>query len=266
MELFYRKSGSGSPLIILHGLYGSSNNWLSIGKALSDQYTVYLPDQRNHGQSPHNEIHDYPSMRADLIEFIERHELKGARIIGHSMGGKTAMFLAESHPELIGALIVIDIAPTAYTAEGPNNQAALHKKIMEGMLRVDLDRVADREDADRQLAATIESPRIRQFLLKNLYRTRDQAYRWRLNLPVLYRNLPNIMDGLDAGKYSGGEEIAGFPVLFVRGEKSGYISDDDILVIQQIFPMARVSTIPDAGHWLHAEQPALLIRTIRYFL
>lgn len=266
MELFFRKLGSGPPMIIIHGLYGSSDNWLSIGKALSRSYTVYLVDQRNHGQSPHDEVHDYPSMRDDLIEFMDRHELRKATIIGHSMGGKTAVFLSESHPERIDALVVIDIAPTAYGAEASGNQVETHKRIMDAMLEVDFKKAASREDVDEQLAKNIDSPRIRSFLLKNIVRNQDKSLQWKLNVPALRENLEEVLGGLDPKKYRGGEEIAGFPVLFIRGEKSDYISDDDILVIQQIYPMARVTTLPDAGHWLHVEQPALLIKTIRYFL
>lgn len=266
MKLYYRQIGNGPPLLILHGLYGSSDNWLSIAKALSDRYTVYLVDQRNHGRSPHSEIHDYPSMRDDLLELMDRVGLSRATLIGHSMGGKTAVFLAESHPEKVSSLIVIDIAPTAYNLGERSNQYRTHKMILEAMMQVDFSRVANRNDVDRQLALHIESKRIRNFLLKNITRDEVQGYRWRLNVPVLKDSLENLLGGLDAGKYSGGEEIAGFPVLFIRGERSDYILDDDILVIQQIFPEARVSTLPDAGHWLHVEQPGLLVRTIRYFL
>jgi len=266
MKLHYKKLGGGPPLIIIHGLYGSSANWLSIGKALSDQYTVFLLDQRNHGRSPHNNVHDYPSMRDDLIEFMDLHEINKSIIIGHSMGGKTAMFMAESDPERVEALIVVDISPSPYSPEERSGQVLTHKEIMEGMLKTDLSSAASREDIDKRLSLSIDSSRIRSFLLKNIYRTPENAFIWRINVPALYENLENILGGLDAEKYKGGEEIVGFPVLFIRGEKSGYITDDDILVIQQIFPMARVTTIPDTGHWLHVEQPALLIKTIRYFL
>ena len=266
MELYHKKLGSGPPLIIVHGLYGSSDNWLSIGKALSDRYTVYLTDQRNHGRSPHSEIHDYPSMRDDLVEFMDRQNLPRAILIGHSMGGKACMFLAESHPGRIEALVVVDIAPTPYGEGERNGQVQTHRKIMEAMMAVDFSRVASRSDAESQLARSIESRRMRSFLLKNLDGNATKGFRWRLNVHSLYRNLGNLMGGLDAGRYSGGEEIAGFPVLFIRGEKSDYITDEELLTIHQIFPMARVTTLPDAGHWLHVEQAALLIRTIRYFL
>ncbi len=266
MKLFYRKLGAGPPLIIVHGLYGSSDNWQTVGKALANRYTVYLIDQRNHGRSPHSEIHDYPSMRDDLIEFMDLLEIPKAVFVGHSMGGKTVIFLAESHPEKIEALIVIDIAPSAYEPEDLSGQAQTHSMIMKAMMAVDFGLVKRRKDVDRQLSESIHSARVRGFLLKNVSGNAGDGFHWRLNLPVLYENLPNVLGGLDASKYSGGEEIAGFPVLFIRGQNSDYISDDDILVIQQIFPMARITSIPDTGHWLHVEQPALLIKTIRYFL
>jgi len=266
MELFYRKLGEGPPLVIVHGLYGASDNWLSVGKALSDKYTVYLIDQRNHGQSPHSDIHDYQSMLNDLVEFMDRHTLSRAIFIGHSMGGKSVMFLAEAYPERIDALIVIDVAPTPYDSDKHPSQALTHKKIMEGMMSVDFKRVNSREDVEHQLAKSIDSSRIRSFLLKNVSRSNEMGYHWKLNISTLRKSLPAVLEGLDADKYSGGEEITGFPVLFIRGEKSDYISDDNVQVIQQIFPVARITTIPGAGHWLHVEQPNLLVKTIRYFL
>lgn len=262
MELFFRKLGEGPPLIIIHGLYGSSDNWLSIGRSLSSHYTVWLIDQRNHGQSPHSDTHDYPSLRDDLISFMDRHGIGKSIIIGHSMGGKTAMFFAEALPERVEALIVIDIAPGPYKEEDQSGLS--HSNILNAMMQVDFSGVSMREEIDSQL--DIKSSRIRKFLLKNVSRAGDNAFRWRLNVPVLQANLGNVLEGLDTERYRGGEEIAGFPVLFIRGELSAYISDDDILVINQIFPMARVTTIPGAGHWLHVEKPELLLKTIRYFL
>ena len=176
------------------------------------------------------------------------------------------MFLAEKFPERVEALIVIDISPTPYNPDSHPSQALIHKKIIDGLMDVDFNLVKSREDVERQLAERIDNPQIRSFLLKNLKRLADKKFVWKLNVPVLQKNLAEILDGLDAEKYSGGEEIAGFPSLFIRGEKSDYITDDDIQVIYQIFPGARVTTIPNAGHWLHVEQPVLLVKTIRYFL
>jgi pimeloyl-ACP methyl ester carboxylesterase len=266
MELFYRNFGEGPPMIIVHGLYGASDNWLSIGKAFTEDFDVYLVDQRNHGQSPHSDTHDYPAMVDDLIGFMVRHKLQKAILVGHSMGGKTVMFLAEAFPERVDTLIVIDIAPTTCHPDDHSSQARTHIEIVNGMLSVDFSKVKKREDVDEQLARTIHSPRIRSFLMKNVTRSREGEYSWKLNAAVIGKELSSIFNGLDLEKYTPGTGITGFPVLFIRGEKSDYITDDCIPDIKQIFPMAEIATIPRAGHWLHVEQPDLLVKTIRYFL
>jgi len=266
MELFYRNFGEGPPLIIVHGLYGASDNWLAIGKALAGDFDVYLIDQRNHGQSPHSDTHNYPAMRDDLILFMDQHDLQKAILVGHSMGGKTVMFLAEAHPERVDSLIVIDIAPTTCHPDDQSSQARTHIEIVNGMLSVDFSLVKKREDVNKQLALTIHSRRIRSFLMKNVSRTPEGNYHWKLNAAVIGEQLFSIFEGFDLTKYSHGTGITGFPVLFIRGEKSDYILDDCIPDIKQVFPMAEIATIPRAGHWLHAEQPDLLVKTIRYFL
>lgn len=266
MKLFYRNFGKGPPLIIVHGLYGASDNWLSIGKELASDYDVYLIDQRNHGQSPHSETHNYPAMRDDLISFMDEHDIQKAILVGHSMGGKTVMFLAEAFPERVDSLIVIDIAPTTCHPDDQSSQARTHTEIVNGMLMVDFSQVKKREDVDDQLARTIHSRRIRSFLMKNVLRTPEGNYQWKLNASVIGKELSSIFEGIDLSKYSPGTGITGFPVLFIRGENSDYISDDCIPNIKQVFPMAEIATIPRAGHWLHAEQPDLLVKTLRYFL
>ncbi|MCK4852626.1 MAG: alpha/beta fold hydrolase [Bacteroidales bacterium] len=266
MELFYRNFGEGPPLIIVHGLYGASDNWLFIGRSLASNFDVYLVDQRNHGQSPHSDSHNYTAMKDDLLTFMDRQDLQKAILVGHSMGGKTVMFLAETHPERIDSLIVIDIAPTTCHPDDHTSQSRTHTQIISGMLSVDFSQVNKREDVDRQLARSIHSPKIRSFLMKNVHRGKDGNYRWKLNAAVIEKELPSIFEGIDLSKYTPGTGITGFPVLFIRGEKSDYISDDCISDIKKIFPMAEIATIPQAGHWLHVEQPDLLIKTIRYFL
>ena len=266
MELFYRNFGEGPPLIIVHGLYGASDNWLSIGKALATDFHVYLIDQRNHGQSPHSDTHTYPDMRDDLILFMDKHELQKAILVGHSMGGKTVMFLAEAYPERVDSLIVIDIAPTTCHPDDQSSQARTHIEIVNGMLSVDFSQVEKREDVNEQLARSIRSRKIRSFLMKNVSRTPEGNYYWKLNAAVIGKELPSIFEGIDLSKYSPGNGVTGFPVLFIRGEDSDYITDDCIPDIKKIFPMAEIASIPQAGHWLHAEQPDLLVKTIRYFL
>jgi esterase len=265
MELFFRKYGEGPPLIILHGLYGSSDNWISLAKSLSDNFEVYLPDQRNHGNSPHSTQHDYPSMRDDLSYFMDSQNLDKAVLLGHSMGGKSAMHFAVQQPGRIESMIVIDIAPQAYNSEHSNHYT-MHERILESLLGVNFETVQNRKDIEIQLGRSIYSQKVRSFLLKNAERTDSGRYRWRINAEVIRSELPAILGGLKPEDYSGGKGITGFPVLFIRGGKSDYISDEMIPGILSIFPVAEINTIPGAGHWLHVEQSSLLLKTVKYFL
>ena len=266
MELFFRTFGEGPPLIILHGLYGSSENWVSIGKSLAEHFRVFLPDQRNHGRSPHSELHDYPSMRDDLLRFMDRQNLEKANLMGHSMGGKVIMHLAIQESARVDSLIVIDIAPQAYDISEVTSQVKTHTRILEAMLAVDFTHVHSREDVNTQLARSIYSPRIRRFLLKNVERTDQGEYRWTINVGVIKAALPRVLDGLDPDACIGRRATTGFPVLFIRGGESDYITDEMIPGIRSIFPGAEIVTIPDAGHWLHVERSSMLLKTVRYFL
>ena len=259
--------GEGLPMIILHGLYGSSDNWYSIGKALSSRFEVYLIDQRNHGNSPHTREHSYIDLRNDLHRFMETHGIVKAVILGHSMGGKAAIYFSVAWPEKVQSLIVVDISPASYkslTQSAP--QSVDHMNIITSMLGVDFSQVKDREDVDRMLSETLHSDRIRQFLLKNVRRNAEGSYQWRLNIQTLHDQLPQILDGLDHKPFLNGNGITGFPVLFIRAGKSGYIREEDISVIKTIFPMAELVTIPDTDHWVHVEKPELLVKTIEYFI
>lgn len=268
MELFFRKYGeSGPPLVIVHGLYGSGDNWVSIARELSDRFEVFVVDQRNHGQSPHSDRMDYPSMRDDLREFMDRQGIRRAVLIGHSMGGKTIMSFAISWPDRVQSLVSIDIAPKAYHELALNSHAAAnHAGMIDAMLELDLSNAESREEIDQALAVKIGSERIRSFLLKNVRRDPSGKFSWRLNLKALRDNLDRIMDGLDTGRIIAEGGITGFPALFVSGEKSDYIQAGDLHMIRTIFPVADLVTIPNAGHWVHAEQPDLLVKNIRYFL
>jgi len=224
MELYYRKFGEGPPLIIVHGLYGSSDNWISIGKSLADHFEVFLVDQRNHGRSPHSQTHDYPSLRDDLAGFMDSHQIDKAIFMGHSMGGKAVMYMAESMKERVESLIVIDVAPISYRSAEHLNQFQTHTQILDGMLSVKFNTVHSREDIDTQLARSIYSPKIRSFLLKNVERTSTGEYRWRINVHAIRDQLSEILDGLDPGSFKFGQGITGFPVLFIRGKDSYYIT------------------------------------------
>jgi esterase len=267
MELAFRKLGQGPPMIILHGLYGSSDNWFTIGKAFASKFEVFLIDQRNHGASPHTKEHNYIVLRNDLYGFMEKHGIEKAVIIGHSMGGKAAMYFAVAWPEKVQSLIVVDISPGSYKSlTTPAPQSTDHMNIITSMLGVDFSKVKDRADINRILSETLTSERTRNFLLKNVMKDTDGGYKWKLNIQTLHDQLPQILDGLDPKPFVNGNGITGFPVLFVKAEKSGYIRTEDLSIIKTIFPMAEVVTIQGADHWVHVEQPELLIKTIEYFI
>ena len=267
MKLFYRKYGeSGPPLIIVHGLYGSGDNWVTIARELAEKFEVYVVDQRNHGQSPHSEVHDYPAMREDLREFMDDQDIEKAVLIGHSMGGKTIMCFAVEWPERVASLISVDIAPKSYNNLAlASRKAPNHSGIIDALLALDVKNAESREELDLALRPRIGSSRIRGFLLKNVGRDSSGRFSWEINLEALYNNLDKIFAGLDAATIPAGG-ITGFPVLFISGADSDYIQAKDHLLIRSIFPVAEIVTIPGAGHWVHAEQPALLVKTITYFL
>ncbi|MBC3540808.1 alpha/beta fold hydrolase [Rufibacter sediminis] len=253
MELNYKVLGEGQPLLILHGLFGTLDNWQTLGKEFSKTYQVYLIDLRNHGRSPHSSEFSYQLMTDDLLEFLEQHQLQDAMIIGHSMGGKVAMNFALQHPEKLAKLLVADIAPKAYPPH--------HDEIIAGFRSIDLNSIQNRQAADDQLAQKVPDFGTRMFLLKNLYRTEDNTFAWRLNLDSIEQNLEQILGNIES------ETPFTKPTLFLRGANSRYIKpDQDLPQIQSLFPNARVETIENAGHWLHAEQPQEFYRLTMDFL
>jgi esterase len=240
MKLFFREYGQGKPMIILHGLFGSSDNWLTQAKLFSGSYKVYTVDQRNHGQSPHDNTFDYESMLSDLAEFIQDHSIADPVVIGHSMGGKTAMNFALTHPEKIDRLVVVDISPKAYNLE--------HYSIVKGLLAIPIDSIKSRNEADEILSQHVPEADVRQFLLKNLQRRSEGGFSWKINLKIISEKLGNV--GLDLHAEGSFEK----PTLFVRGAKSKYVADSDWNHITKIFPMAKLETV-DTGHWVQAEKP-----------
>jgi esterase len=264
MKLFYRKYGNGPPLIILHGLYGSSDNWTTIAKNLSDSFTVYLPDQRNHGQSPHNDIHDYDSMRDDLFEMATDLGLSTFFLAGHSMGGKTAISFALKWPGMINGLLIADISP--FIDEISRHIAySQHLTILETILSIDLAHISTRRQAELILSEKIESEKVRGFILKNLQRSGDNGFTWKINASSLLKNLDKIMEGIDRKAYTD-QQITGFPVIFLKGENSDYLPPADFRDIQKVFPATEFITIANAGHWIHSDRPDEVVRNIRRLL
>ncbi len=262
MDLFFRKSGEGFPLIILHGLYGSSDNWMSVAKTLAEHFTVYLIDQRNHGQSPHADSHTYEDMVSDLNAFMEAQQIQKAILIGHSMGGKTAMRFTLEYPEKVQKLVVVDIAPKDYSGyRNYGKVTADHEEILEKLLSVDLPELKNRNDINTVLEKHFEDVRLRMFLLKNIRKLSKQSYGWKMNLEVLRRDLSEIMNG-----FTDVAATSQHDVLFIKGEKSPYIDEDDTMIIRKYFPNSEIVTIPEAGHWVHYEQPDILLKTLDYFL
>jgi pimeloyl-ACP methyl ester carboxylesterase len=251
MILFHRQYGEGQPLVILHGLFGQSDNWTTLARAWSNRFNVITIDQRNHGQSPHDDAFSYELMAEDLAETLDALNLESVHLLGHSMGGKTAMFFAQKYPQRISKLIVADIAPRAY--------APHHGEIIAALKDLPLEILKDRNSADSELAKGIPDFGTRQFLLKNLYRNNNGGFSWRFNLEAISAQI------LEVGKALPDDGIL-VPTLFVRGEKSRYITDQDQLEIAHQFAYVEFETISNAGHWLHAEQPEAFSKVVLEFL
>ena len=263
MELFYRKEGTGSPIVIVHGLYGSSDNWLNLGKHLAEKHTVYMVDQRNHGRSAFASSHTYNDLRDDLEEFFDQHNIEKTILLGHSMGGKVAMWFAADFPERIEKLVIADIAPKDYLLLKEEGQFYLHRNILLAMQEIDFSQVKSRSDVDDFLAERIDDERVRQFLLKSVERNKKtKQYQWRVNAEVLYDHLDEIVGGVNKLWFDDRIPITAYPVIFIRGLLSKYIQDEDIKLIKEIYPEANVVDIPGAGHWLHAEKPKEFIKAV----
>jgi pimeloyl-ACP methyl ester carboxylesterase len=267
MHLFCRIEGSGNPLVIIHGLYGSSDNWLTVAKKLASEYQVFSVDLRNHGRSPHSDVHDYEAMTNDLAGFFDEHRIEKAILLGHSMGGKVAMSYAANYPERIEKLIVVDIAPKDYFLLNDESQYYLHNNILRTMIGIDLNKLETRQQAGQLLLEQIDSPQIIQFLLKNLHRQKEShRFEWRINVRVLYDNLDEIIRGVNARWFDDRIPITNYPVLFIKGAHSNYILPEDFPSIRRIYPEAEIVQIPNAGHWLHAEQPQAFMEVVWSFV
>ena len=251
MNLFFRESGQGRPMVILHGLFGSSDNWFTLAKTFSQQFKVYLVDQRNHGQSPHSEEFNYKLLAEDLEDFLISNTIAEPIIIGHSMGGKAAMNLAVKRPDLINQLIVVDIVPKPYPIH--------HDHILDGLNAIHLEKLTSRTEADQILSEFVKETDVRQFLLKNLSRKSDGGFEWKINLKAIGNHIEELGDGM---QYTGKFEK---PSLFIKGAKSNYFTDGDENSIKAIFSNATFVTL-DTGHWVQAEKPLEFANAVIQFL
>ena len=241
MKLYSRVLGEGQPLIIIHGLFGMSDNWSSLAKLYADFFEVHLIDQRNHGHSPHANEFSYLHLSDDLHQYITDNQLNDVIIIGHSLGGKTAMHFAVSFPELIHKLIIVDISPRFYPIH--------HDKIIEGLKILDFSILKSRSQVDGVLSKYIKDSDVRQFLLKSIYWKERNQLDFRFNLNAISQNISNVGEALN------NDANCSVPTLFIRGENSNYINDDDEDLIFKHFTNVEIQTMDQAGHWLHAEKP-----------
>lgn len=253
LDLAFQDYGEGPPLVILHGLFGSGRNWTGIARRLAEAWHVYALDLRNHGDSPWAETMDYPAMAGDVSAFLDRQGLDRVALLGHSMGGKTAMALALAQPERIGSLTVVDIAPVAYSQT--------HQGYVEALQALDLGGITRRAEADAALQASIPEAGIRAFLLQNLV-ARDGGFAWRFNLAALGAGMAEISGFPEApgqGAYDG-------RTFFLGGGLSDYITAEHQGAIARLFPRAAVETVAGAGHWVHAEAPERFLEALQAFL
>ena len=254
IALYSRKVGENGPdFVVLHGLFGSGKNWRSFAGSLEDDFQVWTLDARNHGDSPHADSMSYQQMAEDVARFFVENELENVVLLGHSMGGKTAMQLALQFPDRIAALIVVDIAPVCYDH--------LHKqlKLIEAMQELDLAGEMSRSEIEKKLAVKIPEKRLLSFLMTNLNRQNGQ-FQWRIGLEQIAAGMPDLLN------YPELKSVFKGPVQFIGGENSAYLKFEYHALIRKYFPESRITMLENCGHWLHVEQPAAFQKTVNEFL
>ena len=252
MDLHFEVYGQGEPLIVLHGLFGSLGNWRSISTRLAQRFRVFALDQRNHGGSPHSLEMDYSSMAEDVCQIMDVHKLAEAAVLGHSMGGKTAMQLALLRPERVRKLVVVDMAPRAYPP--------WHEKILAGMLSLDLSLYKSRQEMETALAPAVPNISTRQFLLKNVERQLNGGLRWKIGLEEIKQNYHRLREAIIS------DHSFERPALFIHGEKSDFFLESDLGPIKRLFPRVLFQTIPGAGHLVHIENVEAFLASVINFL
>ena len=253
MQLHSRTYGSDGPhVVILHGLFGMSDNWHQVARDLSPTYRVHALDLRNHGKSPHDPVMTYEAMALDVVEYLEMHAISAAVIVGHSMGGKVAMTLALQHPDMVLGLVVVDISPREYEDR--------HDDILDAFCTFPIESVKSRQEATTIMTKMVGSASTAQFLLKNLKRKGESGFEWKIPVSTIKETYPNIIrETTDGSPYEG-------PTLFLRGENASYLVPADTPLLERLFPSFAMHTIPGAGHWVHADNPAEFRRSLADFL
>jgi esterase len=254
MKLAFREFGQGQPLIILHGLFGQSDNWNTLSKGFAEKgFRVFAVDQRNHGLSPHSTTWNYGVMADDLKEFIDTHQLKDPILLGHSMGGKTVMFFELMYPGIASKIIVVDIAPRASLRH--------HEEVLKALNAVDFNAIKTRKEAEEIMSRYINDFGTKQFLLKNIYwkEGRNEEMAWRFNLETITENYDAVIASVPVGS-------SPVPALVMRGEKSNYVNDADLEDFKKLFPNSKLETIAGSGHWVHAEKPKEFFEAVLRFI
>ncbi len=252
VKLHFQVYGEGKPVVIIHGLFGSLENWHTISLGLAAQFQVYAVDLRNHGRSPHDPLINYDVMAADIAEFMADQKIGEASLIGHSLGGKVAMQLALTDPARVAKLVVADMAPREYEPH--------HETILTALLSLPLESLQTRRQAEHALESKIPDLAVRRFLLKNLKRNAEGQFFWQNNLRALQANYPHLAAGVRT------DRVFDKPALFLRGELSDYLRPEDEPLIRRLFPHSEIRTVAGAGHWMHAEVPETFLRNVQEFL
>lgn len=256
MKLHFRKVGSGPPVIVLHGMLGSLDNWQPVTRRLADLFSVFALDLRNHGRSPHCAEMSLDALCDDVAEFLRDQGLARAHLIGHSFGGRVVMQFAVRHPDAVERLVIADISPRAPDPA----RATSFRTLLASLRALDVGRARTRKELDAALAPAVPDARVREFLLKNLERDPGGGFRWKVNLDALWANYDRLAVGVQA------DAPCPRPALCLRGERSEFLPPEDEPLVRRLFPRAEIHTVPGAGHWLQAEQPEYVAARIREFL
>ncbi len=251
-RLFYQIIGSGRPLLIVHGLFGSSDNWRAVGRALSDKRQIISVDLRNHGRSFHHQHQDYPQMAEDILQLVDSLGINQIDLLGHSIGGKVVMQFAKQYAHRLRQMVVVDIAPRHY----PDT----HSWIFKSLFSLNLDQYQQRSQLDAALASDIKDAAVRQFLLMNVEKNDEGSFRWRINLPALFDNYAALLSSVEP------RQALDVKSCFIAGGRSDHISAVDRQSIRQCFPDSEFAVIDEAGHWVHAEAPKAFCQIVEQFL